>query len=75
MRIHIKAFATLARYAPPDADSYELEDGATVRDVIERLGVPDDELNLVFVNSLHAPRDAALHDGDAVGLFPAVGGG
>ena len=40
-----------------------------------RLGIPPEELKLVFLNGLHAGLDAALKDGDRVGLFPAVGGG
>lgn len=75
MKITVKCYATLARFKPENADEYAVEDGATARDVLEALSIPEDELKLVFINGLHSNLDAELHDGDRLGFLPAVGGG
>jgi len=75
MRITLKCFATLSRFAPPDAEAFPVAPGETPASLVARLGIPPAELKLVFVNGEHAGLDAELKDGDRVGLFPAVGGG
>jgi sulfur carrier protein ThiS len=75
MPIVLKCFASLARCSPPDAEAYPLAPGETVASLVARLGIPPDELKLVFVNGNHVELTALLRDGDRVGLFPAVGGG
>lgn len=52
-----------------------LEEGATVRDLAAHLGVPAEEVKLVFANGLSRDLDYVLVDGDDLGLFPPVGGG
>lgn len=75
MNITIKCFASLSRFTPPDAESYALAPGDSVASVVARLGIPPEELKLVFVNGAHSALETPLADGDRVGLFPAVGGG
>jgi len=75
MHITLKCFATLAPLQPENAAHFPLEPGETVERLIARLGIPVDEVAVVFVNGRHAPRETVLADGDRVGLFPAVGGG
>ena len=53
----------------------DLPQGATVADLIAALGLPDDEIKVTFVNGRASPRDRALAPGDAVGVFPPIGGG
>jgi molybdopterin converting factor small subunit len=75
MHVTVKCFATLSRHMPPDADAHPVEQGETARSLMERLGIPERELKLVFLNGSHVSLDAPLADGDRVGFFPAVGGG
>lgn len=75
MVISLKCFAQLGVYLPENAEAYALEPGDTVAAVMERLGLPQAEVKLVFVNGLKAGFDTVLRDGDRLGLFPAVGGG
>jgi sulfur carrier protein ThiS len=75
MNIALKCFATLASFQPENAAGLPLEPGETVAGLIERLGVPPDDVAVIFVNGRHAPCETVLADGDRVGLFPAVGGG
>ena len=75
MHITIKCFATLSRFSPPGAEEYPVAAGETVSSVVARLGIPPDDLKLVFVNGTHAALETPLAQGDRLGLFPAVGGG
>jgi len=52
-----------------------LQDGATVRDLVRCLNLPEDQVKLIFVNALSSELDRALVDGEEVGIFPPVGGG
>lgn len=74
MKIQIKTFATLKKFEPEDS-GMELPEGSTISDIARKLGIPDEEVRLAFVNGVHAKKDHAVADGDKVSLFPAVGGG
>ncbi len=77
--VHVKLFATLRQHRPGlglgEAFPVELQDGATVGDLVQSLKLPEDQVKLIFVNALYAELDRALVDGDEVGIFPPVGGG
>lgn len=75
MHITVKCFATLDKFQPEDSEHYPLNPGDTVASVMDRLGVPRDEVHVIFVNNRSQKPDTVLKDGDRVGLFPAVGGG
>lgn len=75
MRIHIKLFATLRKYALNDAQGLELANGTTIRQVLAQLGVPDKVVAFVFVNSKLRKLDDPLADGDELGVFPPIAGG
>ena len=54
----------------------ELESGATVASVFERLGIPrDDEAIMLVINRRLATLDQPLAEGDEVRLIPAIAGG
>lgn len=73
MRLTVKCFATLYTFEP--APDKTFQDGATVRDVIDELGIPVDDVRIIFINGRGSELDAELKDGDRLGLFPPVGGG
>ncbi|HMB31844.1 MAG TPA: MoaD/ThiS family protein [Desulfohalobiaceae bacterium] len=75
MEITVKCFASLGAYQPVNGDSFPVQDGNTVQDLLNRLGLNLEEVKLVFVNGEKAPLTLRLNQGDRVGLFPAVGGG
>jgi len=74
MLLEVKCYATLAKYQPRDEDFF-LGPSPTLRDLVGFLGIPETELKISFVNGVHAGLEHELHEGDRVGLFPAVGGG
>ncbi len=74
MILEVKCYATLAKYQPEQEDIL-LGPHPTLRDLVGFLGISESELKITFVNGVLAGLDHELHEGDRIGLFPAVGGG
>ena len=81
--IHIELwlYGPLARYAGEQSQgSYaqlllDLPAGSTMKDLLDRIGLPDDEKGITFVNGklaalpgLDADRQVILKDGDRIGI-------
>ena len=84
MRIQVRLFASLRdRFASGarGQGDIELEDGASLADLIERLEIPDPQVQMVLVDGQQVPRTACgrderiLQDGQTVSIFPPVSGG
>lgn len=79
IRVKVKLFATLRRYYPElgvgEGIDLELPEGATVGQLVQRLGLPSDHVRVVFVNGIARDDSHPLADGDEIGVFPPVGGG
>ena len=77
--VEVKLFATLRRQFPDlkvgEAMSVELPEDATVAQLVKELGLPEEQVKVVFVNGIVQKGDHGLMDGDEVGVFPPVGGG
>jgi molybdopterin converting factor small subunit len=46
-----------------------------VKHLLEKLGVPEDDVRLIFINGIKGNLTSILTDGDRLGIFPPVGGG
>jgi molybdopterin synthase sulfur carrier subunit len=79
IRIRVKLYATLTKYAScsimQEPIEVQLTEGATLNDLYDSLGIPQEEVKTAFVNSAMQPSDYTLRDCDQVGIFPPVGGG
>ena len=79
MKIQVALYATLSKYLPPGAENrkavIQVEDGTTVREVMNRLGIPADLPNILLVNGRQAPDAAVLKDGETLSIFPPLAGG
>jgi molybdopterin converting factor small subunit len=77
--VEVSLFATLGAYLPPSAvgDSVILDvpEGATVGQVLELLGIPEDLDCLRVVNGHDAPLEQPLQSGDVLSMFPPLAGG
>ncbi|MFO7911010.1 MAG: MoaD/ThiS family protein, partial [Desulfotignum sp.] len=73
--IELKLFATLAEFAPENADNFTVQEGTTVEMLIRELNIPADTVKLIFVNGRKQDTTYVLKPGDRLGLFPPVGGG
>jgi molybdopterin converting factor small subunit len=74
MKVTVKLFATF-RADRFDIEARQYPDGTTVERVVDELGLPQEKLGIVMVNSRHVDLDRVLRDGDTLALFPLVGGG
>ncbi|MCK4484344.1 MAG: MoaD/ThiS family protein [Candidatus Thorarchaeota archaeon] len=80
MKVSVKLYATLRKFAPPDnelGEFFEVEfNGSTISDLIEQFGFAQEIARIVFVNdSQTSDLSSTLRDGDRVVMFPPVGGG
>jgi sulfur-carrier protein len=74
MLITVKLFATF-RQDRFDVQNREYPLGTTVGDIVKGLNLPEDKLGILMVNSRHVDLERELHEGEAVAIFPLVGGG
>jgi molybdopterin converting factor small subunit len=73
--IQIKLFAGLQAFAPEAAESFEIEPGISIGDLLGQLAIPAEKAHLIFINGVKAELDTTLQGGERVGIFPPVGGG
>ena len=77
MKVNLKCFAGLSEKYGCDyraSTALDLPDGSGVRDVTQLMGIPEDEVSLIFVNGKISNTDRALSNGDSLTLIPATGG-
>ena len=74
-KIQVKLYATLRKFLPDDSNEMDVEPGTSVRDLLKRLGIPDTEAKLIFINGRRGSIDTILQGGERLGIFPPVGGG
>jgi molybdopterin converting factor small subunit len=79
MLVTVKLHATLRKYLPAgsanNAISLELPAGATVTEVINRLGIPAGHAKMIVSGDDYLETTSVLHDGQEVNLFPPLAGG
>ncbi len=77
MRVAVKAHGNLRRYLQNAGGEAEVElaDSATVRDLLEQLGIPIGDAWRVSLNGDLVSDDQPLRDGDRLRLFSVVSGG
>ena len=75
LTIELKLFAGLQQFKPQGTETYPIDDGTTIRDLLKTLKIPEEKAKLLFVDGIKADLDVVLHGGERVGIFPPVGGG
>jgi len=79
MKIRVKLFATFNRFRPGElaGKPFEMEvpDSISLKELINRLNIPQEEVKVCFVNGRAQDLEVNLFDGDEVGIFPPIGGG
>lgn len=74
MKITIKLFASF-RINRFSIEEREYPDGATVATIVSELGLPEQELGIMLINSRHVGLSHQPVDGDTLAIFPLLGGG
>ena len=79
IEIDVRLYAALRRYAPEvklgEAMRLIMEEGSTLQQLFERLGIPPGEVKRVIVNGRARDHHHCLSEGDRVAIFPPVAGG
>lgn len=84
MNVELKLFASLSKYLPPSAHrtncvAVMVDQGASVRDLIERFHLPPELCTLVLLNGTFVPTQEwagrILVEGDVLAIWPPVAGG
>lgn len=74
--VNVKCFSTLVKKDTCDykgSTAYELPEGSTIHDLIEKLSLPLEAIKIIFLNSREAETDTVLREGDQVALSPVTG--
>jgi molybdopterin converting factor small subunit len=77
MKVKVELQAYLEQYSPngDDAFEFELPEGALVRDLVSKLGVPDELASIIIVGNTNADPSHPLKEADTVILIPPLAGG
>ena len=79
MRVSVRLHATLTGFLPKGGRdgqaTVELEEGATIARIIQRLAIPGDLSRVVLVGGHDVPDDYVIHGGDVIDIFPPLAGG
>lgn len=78
MRVTVTLHASLRRFLPAAAGTsavLDLHEGATVADVIIRLGIPPGHAKIIVSGNSQLEPTSTLHDAQEIDLFPPLAGG
>jgi molybdopterin converting factor small subunit len=79
VKVQVQLFATLTVFLPQGGHqgvaTLEVPERSTVRDLVQRLGLPTDLERVTLVNGSDALPERALHHDDVVAIFPPLAGG
>jgi molybdopterin converting factor small subunit len=77
MSIRVQLFAYLSRFSPNGEEKFrlDLEPGATVASLLDKIQIPADFEKAVLVNGVRASLSRVLADEDDVFIFPPAAGG
>ena len=80
MIIEIKLFSWLRNLVQSsnnrlDEDKWDIQEGATVGQVMEMLHLTGRRDLILLVNGRHANKESVLNEGDVLSILPPIGGG
>jgi molybdopterin converting factor small subunit len=79
MNVELNLYASYRDYLPEGSQGntarIELEEGATIGDLMKMIQLEEEKPKIIFKNSTHAKPESRLRDGDRVAVFPPVAGG
>ncbi len=74
MQVTVKLNASLRPYGRGVSNEgtllLEIEENATAREVLQKLGIPLEKVKMIILNGKGANVDSILNDGDRIALFP-----
>lgn len=74
MLLTIKLFATF-RNGRFNQEAREYREGTRIGEIVDALGIPQEEIGIVLVGGRHQDLDYQPSEGETIALFPLLGGG
>jgi len=74
IKVEVRLFANF-RKGREKKQTIQLKEGAIIRDLLEIVNIPEEEVSILLQNGKYGPADRVLNDGDIIAVFPPVGGG
>ena len=79
MNLEVELFYDLVKYLPPGSKnrkcSISMEDGSTIQELVNKLGLPSEMPKIILVNGIRPQNGIKLHEGDVIAIFPPIAGG
>ena len=75
MTVRVKVGRGLERFVSQTDLEMRVPTGTRIRDIIDMLCIPQGEVTIISRNGALAGKEDALQDGDALRLYPPIGGG
>jgi len=75
LKVNVKLFATVRKFSDKQNLEVNIEEGSSVKDLLSKIGIPEDEPLLVILNEYTQGKETLLQDGDTLCLFPIIAGG
>ncbi|MFO7887411.1 MAG: MoaD/ThiS family protein [Eubacteriales bacterium] len=75
MNVEVRLFATFRNGRFKKKNIEIVENETKVKDLLNELGIKEEEVALIIVNGIHSNVDRKLEEGDTLALFPPVAGG
>jgi sulfur-carrier protein len=74
MQITVKLFAYF-RENRFKIETWEIGEGTTVGDIVDKLGINREEVGVLMINSRHTEFTVQPSANDILAIFPVIGGG
>lgn len=75
LKVNIKLFASVRKFSQKDNLEINIEEGSSVKELLSKIGIPQDAPLFVIVNEYTRGKETLLQDGDTLCLFPIIAGG
>jgi len=75
LKVNVKLFASIRRFSEKDNLDIDIKEGSTIKDLLSKIAIPQDEPLLVILNEYTRGKETLLQDGDTICLFPIIAGG
>ncbi|MBA7510063.1 hypothetical protein ES705_02037 [subsurface metagenome] len=75
LKVNVKLFASVRKFSRRDNLEINIEEGSIVKDLLSKIGIPQNEPLLVIVNESTQGKETPLQEGDTLCLFPIIAGG
>ena len=75
-QVQVKLFASLRQFVGGQSSvNVDIKSGDTIATIIDRLEIPQEKVQVVFLNARSTPLTTSLAGGEELSIFPAIGGG